>query len=205
MRSASLRLGVVVLVPLAAGCGGSKMPTKAPPPVDPVALAVQAPGVRIAVVPPQRADLTIVVPPCSDAQVAQSDTTPPPGSNQIVIPKGSLAQTVAVPPCIEGQAQQTSGAGTVLISPGGAKTSQAQSQQQTPAQQNQLVIPANSDLRTVIIPPCLVSTSSSSSSSGSSGSSAESNTLALPASGGSKTVTAPPCTLSASSSSSSGG
>ena len=204
VRSASLRVGVVVavLASVSAGCGGGKKPTKAPPPVDPVALAVKAPGVRIAVVPTQRADLTIVVPPCSDAQIAQSDTETPPGSNQIIIPKGSLAQTVAVQPCIEGQAQPASGAGTVLLSPGGAKTSQAQGEQQTPAQQNQLVLPANSDLRKVIIPPCLVSMASSSSSGGSS---ASSNTLALPVSGGEEAVTAPPCTLSASSSSSSGG
>lgn len=205
-RRASQRLGVVGLALLASvgtGCGGSKKPAKAPPPVDPVALAVKGPGVRIAVIPPQSDSLTIVVPPCSDARLSQSDTETPPGSNQIIIPKGSLGQTVAVQPCIEGQKQQASGAGTVLLSPGGAKTAQAQSQEQTPAQQNQLVIPANSDLRKVIIPPCVVSMASSSSSGG--GSSATSNTLALPPSGGEKAITAPQCTLSASSSSSSGG
>lgn len=209
VRSASLRVGVVVvlvaLASLGASCGGKKKPAKAPPPVDPVALAVQAPGVRIAVIPTQREDLTIVVPPCADARIAQSDTTTPAGSNQVVIPKGSRSQTVAVQPCIEGKKQAVSGAGTVLLSPGGVKTASDQSQEQTPAQQNQLVIPANSDLRKVIIPPCVVSMASSSSSSSGGSGSATSNTLALPPSGGAKAITAPQCALSASSSSSSGG
>ncbi len=200
-------LGVVALLALGLGaCGGSKKKSKAPPTVDPVAMALSAPGVRTVVIPRQREELTIAVPPCGSAQVSQETTETPPGSSQIVIPKGSLAQSVAVQPCIKGQAQQTTGAGTVLISPGGAATGQSETQLQTGAQgQNQLVIPENSDLRRIIVPPCLVTISSSTSASTSGTAGTTSNTLALPATSGNRVVTAPPCSVHASSSSASGG
>jgi hypothetical protein len=203
------RPGVVLLVAglalLASGCGSKKKTPPAPKPVDPVALAVQAPGVRVALIPPQQHALTIVVPPCSNASISQQDTSTPAGSNQIVIPKSSLDQTVAVQPCVQGQKQQVGTSGTVLLSPGGGKASEAQTQKQTPSQQNQLVIPKNSGLTKIIIPPCVVSMSASSSSSSGGTNSATSNTLALPATGSKQAVTAPPCALSGSSSSSSGG
>jgi len=187
------------------GCGGGGGGMQAPPTVDPVAMALTAPGVRTVVIPQQREELRIAVPPCGSGQVSQETTETPPGSSEIVVPEGSLAQSVAVQPCIKGQTQQTSGAGTVLISPGGAATGQSQTQLQTGAQnQNQLVIPQNSDLRRIIVPPCLVTISSSSSSSSSSAGTT-SNSLALPATSGNRVVTAPPCSVSASSSSSSGG
>ena len=202
-----IALGAVVILALGLGAcgGGGKKKSKAPPTVDPVAMALSAPGVRTVVIPEQSEELTIAVPPCGSGQVSQETTETPPGSSRIVIPEGSLAQTVAVQPCIKGQTQQTSGAGTVLISPGGAATGQSETQLQTGAQgQNQLVIPQNSDLRRIIVPPCLVEISSSASSpSGPEGTT--SNTLALPATSGNRVVTAPPCRVHASSSSASGG
>lgn len=201
-------LGVAALLALGVGAcgGGGGKKSKAPPTVDPVAMALKAPGVRTVVIPEQREELTIAVPPCGSGQVSQETTETPPGSSEIIVPKGSLAQSVAVQPCIKGQTQQTSGAGTVLISPGGAATGRSQTELQTGAQgQNQLVIPQNSDLRRIIVPPCLVTVSSSASSSGSAGAGTTSNTLALPATSGNRVVTAPPCSVHASSSSSSGG
>lgn len=168
-----------------AGCGSSSSSTP-PPAVNPTQLALSAPGVRTVIVPKQRSAITIVVPPCS---AAGGQGSPPPTSNQIVLPKGTAAQTVAIQPCLVGQTGG-SRAGTVLLTPGGGQTAQAQSQQQTAAQtQNQLVIPANSGLNRIVIPPCIVSTTASSSMEGTTGP----NTLALPATGKAKTVTAPPC------------
>ena len=134
-------------------------------------MALTAPGVRTVVIPQQREELTIAVPPCGSAQVSQETTEAPPGSSQIVIPKGSLAQSVAVQPCIKGQAQETTGAGTLLISPGGAATGQSETQLQTRLAAGPE--PARHPARTatcgeIIVPPCLVTISSSSSSSSSS-------------------------------------
>ena len=197
MGAASLAVGV-------SACGGSSSSSSGGGAVgDPVAMALQAPGVRTVVVPKQRGDLTIVVPPCNATQVDQESTKVPPGSNQILVPKDTLAQTIAVQPCVEGMKQ--TGQGTILMTPGGAGQSQAQQTQQSQGQQqNQLIIPDNSDLQRVIVPACQVIISSSSSSSSSSGGPATAtNSLALPSSGGQKAVTAPPCQVSASSSSSS--
>lgn len=184
--------GMVAALAALAGCGSSSSSTP-PPAVNPVQMALSAPGVRTVIVPKQRAPITIVVPPCSDAGGIGKT---PPTSNQVVLPKGTAAQTVAIQPCIVGQTGQ-SRAGTVLLTPGGGLTAQSQSQQQTFAQtQNQLVIPANSGLTRVVIPPCVVTTTASSSVEQTTGP----NTLALPARG-KKTITAPPCEVSASSSS----
>src|SRR3954468_21518107 len=67
----------------------------------PVTMAMQTPGIRMLVIPKQRHDLTVAIPPCSQAQAAASQSSPqiPPGSNQIVVPKGALTQSVAVQPC----------------------------------------------------------------------------------------------------------
>src|SRR3954462_13972377 len=68
---------------------------------DPVSMAMQTPGLRMVVIPQQRHDLTVPIPPCSQAQTAaaQGSAQIPPGSNQIVVPKGALTESVAVQPC----------------------------------------------------------------------------------------------------------
>ena len=55
---------------LGMGACGSSSSTK-PAPVNPVSLALQAPGVRTVVIPKQSSNLTIVVPPCSAAELKQ--------------------------------------------------------------------------------------------------------------------------------------
>src|SRR5919199_832234 len=98
-------------------CGGSKKQMQAP--LDPVAMALQAPGVRTVVIPKQSNALTLVVPPCSAAELRQETTKVPPGSNQVVVPKSALDQTVAIQPCVKGG--KSSGKGnSVLLSPGGS-------------------------------------------------------------------------------------
>src|SRR5829696_1778145 len=184
-------------------CGGSKSSggMSGGAVADPVAQALQAPGVRTVVVPKQRGDLTIVVPPCNATQVDQESTDIPPGSNQILVPKDTLAQTIAIQPCVEGQKQ--TGQGTILMTPGGAGQSQQQQTQQGQSQQqNQLIVPDNSDLERVIVPACQVIISSSSSSSPR-GAGTATNSRALPSSGGQRAGTAPPCEVCASSSNSS--
>jgi hypothetical protein len=183
-------------------CGGSKSQTT--PPADPVSMALKAPGVRSVIVPKQSAALTIVVPPCGSASLKQSSTATPPGSNQVVVPKSALDQTVAVQPCMQGSGQKNAEkSSTVLLSPGGSGSPQTAGQQAgTP--QNQLLLPKNSNLSKIIVPPCVVQTSSSSSSSsGSSGGQSGGNTTVLPPVGSKTSVTAPPCQVQMSSSSSS--
>ena len=154
-RIAASLFAVLLTVGLSA-CGGSSSSSSGGGAVaDPVAQALMAPGVRTVVVPKQRGDLTIVVPPCNATQVDQESTDIPPGSNQILVPKDTLAQTIAVQPCVEGMKQ--TGQGTILMTPGGAGQSAAQQTSQGQAQQqNQLIIPDNSDLERVIVPACQV-------------------------------------------------
>lgn len=171
-------------------CGGSSSKKKAPS--DPVTMALSAPGVRTVVVPKQSAALTVVVPPCSLAKTKQETTRIPPGSNQVVVPRSALDQTVAIQPCMQGQ--KTKGASTVLLSPGGAGS--PASQKTKPP--NQLILPRNSNVSRLIVPPCLVLMSSSSSG----GQSGGPNTV-LPGARGKRAVTAPPCTVQMTSSSSS--
>jgi hypothetical protein len=205
MRSEALRgavaIGLVGVAGLGVGaCGGSKK--KSATPADPVSTALQAPGVRTVVIPKQSTDLTLVVPPCSAAELKQETTKTPPGSNQVVVPKSALDQTVAVQPCVKG-AKQAGKSNSVLLSPGGSGSPQNPGQQQSGQPQNQLLLPKNSNLSKVIVPPCVVEMSSSSSSSGSSGGGAAGGTnTALPATGGKTSVTAPPCRVQMSSSSS---
>ena len=197
-------LGATAVLTLASGLAacGSSSSTK-PAPVNPVSLALQAPGVRTVVVPKQSSDLTIVVPPCSAAELKQETTKAPPGSNQVVVPKSALDQTVAVQPCVKG-GQSTGKGNSLLLSPGGSGSPQNPGQQQSGQPQNQLLLPRKSHLSKVIVPPCVVETSSSSSSSGGSGGGASGGTnTALPATGGKTSVTAPPCRVQMSSSSSS--
>src|SRR4051794_41520813 len=81
---------------------------------DPVTMAMQTPGIRMLVIPKQKHDLTVAIPPCSQAQAttAQGSTAIPPGSNQIVVPSGALTQNVAVQPCSpSGQASSSSSSG----------------------------------------------------------------------------------------------
>src|SRR4051795_1722760 len=91
-------------------CGGSSSSSSSAS-TDPVGAALSSPGVRVVLVPQQKNDLTIVVPPCSEAQTVQSGTKKlPPGSNQVIIPKGSLTEAIAVQACQQGgQAASSSG------------------------------------------------------------------------------------------------
>src|SRR6266513_1520877 len=118
-------LSALLVAALAIGLGacGSKKSASTQP-ADPVSMALQAPGVRTVVIPKQRAPLTIVVPPCSAAQLKQESTRTPPGSNQIVVPSSALDQTVAIQPCIQG-AKNAQGSNTVLLGPGGSGSSVA--------------------------------------------------------------------------------
>src|SRR3954468_21218007 len=97
-RRAALALVPLGLAATLAACGSSSQQQQQQ---DPVSMAMQTPGVRMLVIPKQRHDLTVAVPPCSQAQaaVSQHSTQIPPGSNQIVVPKGALTQSVAVQPC----------------------------------------------------------------------------------------------------------
>ncbi len=190
---ATALLGALAIV--ASSCGGSKM--SAAKPADPVTTALQAPGTRTVVIPKQHTSMTIVVPPCSNAELQQDTTKTPPGSNQIVVPTSSLDQTVAIQPCMQG-AKNVQGSNSVLLGPGGTGSPTSQ-QNGTP--QNQLILPKNANLTKILVPPCVV-TSSSSGSSSSGGSSGGSNTV-LPAARGKTTVTAPPCKVQMTSSSSS--
>src|SRR3954471_8969334 len=148
----------MALALILSACGSSSS-TK-PKPADPVSMALQAPGVRTVVIPKQTTDLTIVVPPCSAAEVKQETTKAPPGSNQIVVPKSALDQTVAVQPCVSGE-KSSGKSSTVLLSPGGGGSPQNPGQQQSGTPQNQLLLPRKSNLTRVIVPPCIVQTSSS--------------------------------------------
>ena len=132
-------VGAVLFGLLAMGLGacGSKKSASTQPP-DPVTMALQAPGVRTVVIPKQRAPLTIVVPPCSAAQLKQETTRTPPGSNQIVVPTSALDQTVAIQPCMQG-AKNARGANTVLLGPGGSGSPQASKGQSGGQPQNQLI------------------------------------------------------------------
>ena len=92
------------------------------------------------------------------------------------------------------------------MTPGGAssaQSAQSASSSSSPSggqqQINQVVLPNNSDVRTVIVPPCVPATSASASEQGA----GKSNVLqAAPKT---RTVTAPTCLVQASSSSSSSG
>jgi hypothetical protein len=203
LRGGALRTGLtvslwgVLAVGVSACGGGSKM--KSPQPVNPVQMALQAPGIRTVVVPKQSNALTIVVPPCSAAELKQETTKAPPGSNQVVVPNSALDQTIAVQPCIKG-AKSAGKSSTVLLSPGGGGSPQSPGQQQSGQPQNQLLVPRNSNLERIIVPPCIVETSSSGSSSG--GAAAGGTNTALPAIRGKTSVTAPPCRVHMASSSS---
>ena len=179
-----------------AGCGGGSS-TTAPKPPDPVQMVLQAPGVRTVVIPEQKSDITIAVPPCSEADIDPETTKVPRGSNRIVVPKSTQEQTIAIPPCLEGEQTQGGGTDTVLVSPGGGAGTQSAGEQ-AGQPQNQLLLPRNSRISLVIVPPCLVLTSSSYSGGPPSG-----ITTTLPAAGGKTTVTAPACKLHVASSGSS--
>jgi hypothetical protein len=202
-----LAIGLVGVAGLGvSACGSSS--TMAPAPADPVSTALKAPGVRTVVIPKQSSSLTLVVPPCSAAELNQDTTKTPPGSNQVVVPKSALDQTVAVQPCVKG-GKQSGSSNTVLLSPGGNGSPQNPGQQQSGQPQNQLLLPKNANLTKVIVPPCVVemssSSSSSSGSSGSGGGASGGTNTALPATGNKTSVTAPPCRVQMSSSSSSSG
>jgi hypothetical protein len=172
-----------------------------------VSTALQTPGVRQVVIPAQRADLTIIIPTCDQAETVQTgDTKPPPGSNRIVVPKGTQTETIAVQPCQGGGGSSGTGttppappSSTILMTPGGAGTSQQSSGSQSSSssssgssQPNQLVLPNNSSVTTLIVPPCTQASGDANQD--------KNRSLALPGKGTS--VTAPPCTVPQQSSSS---
>ena len=173
------------------GCGGSSKKKKTPP--DPVTMALTAPGVRTVVIPKQSRALTVIVPPCGLAKTKQETTRTPPGSNRIVVPRSALDQTVAIQPCMQG-AKSARSASTVLLSPGG--TGSPASQKTKPP--NQLILPRNSNVTRLIVPPCLIMMSSASSG----GQTGGPNTV-LPGARNRSAVTAPPCTVHMTSSASS--
>ena len=181
MSRGVLRCSVLVIVGLLAlapaGCGGKKKKKK-----DPVATAVMEMGVRTLVIPRQRNDVTIIVPPCTAAAAQQGSVSrKPPGSNEIIVPRSTLRQTVAVPPCP--MEPMEAAANTVLVSPGG--TGPTGEEQAASPPMNQLVLPSNSNIETVILPPCTMATS---------GGKPKPKSLAFPAGSEKKqTVTAPAC------------
>jgi len=150
-----------------------------------------APGVRTVVIPKQSDDLTIVVPPCGLARSEQETTQTPPGSNQVVVSASALEQTVAIQPCLQG-AKSEGKSTTILLGPGGSGSG-ASTKSPPPLQ---LILPENANLSKLIVPPCLVLTSSSSG-----GPSGGANTV-VPAARGKTSVTAPPCEVQMTSSSS---
>jgi hypothetical protein len=181
MGSKGLRLGVLVIVGVLAlavnGCGSKKKKME-----DPVATAMMTPGMRTVVIPKQRNQVTVVVPPCTAAAVQQTGAKrKPPGSNEIVVPRGTLTQTVAVPPCPEKPPQAV--ANTVLVTPGGSGSTQ-----QGAPPQNQLVLPSNSNVTTIIVPPCTTPPSGGASKPPEA---PKSQAFRAPAT--QKSVTAPPC------------
>ncbi len=179
-------------------CGGGSSPkAKMMPPPDPTAMALMAPGVRTVVVPKQGKSLTVIIPPCSNAEIDQDTTDAPPGSNQIVVPQSALDQTVAVQPCIQG-AKTAGRSSSVLLSPGGVESPQGVGQQTGGQRQNQLLLPKGSNIRKIIVPPCVVQTGSGG-SSGHADTSGGTNT-ALPAERTKSSVVAPPCRVTSSSS-----
>ena len=74
---AAMSLAVAVLALGVTACGGSKKQQQQ----DPVSMAMQTPGIRMLVIPEQRDDLTVAIPPCGQAQAAAAQTTTkiPPG------------------------------------------------------------------------------------------------------------------------------
>ncbi len=194
VRRAIIGAGGALVLALTLSACGMKMK------MDPVMMALQAPGVRTVVIPKQHSDLTIIVPPCSEAAVVQSGSKPPPGSNRLVVPKASLTQTIAVNPCMMMMMSMMMGApgtmpisSTVLVTPGSGpaepQSSGAGMMMMMP--QDQLVLPTNSRVRTVIVPPCTMMMMGGGGKMGMM-MSPPSKSKGLPAQG-SDTITAPPC------------
>ena len=170
--------------------------------MDAVTTALMMPGIRVVVIPKQRNDLKIVVPPCSAAQVSQGSTKIPPGSNEVIVPQGALTQSVAVQPCPPEMMMASGGmmtmpppSSTILLTPGGTVAEQVSGgmMMMMMSMQNQLVIPENSNITTIILAPC----STAAMMGGGMGmmTPGADQGLAVPSGGeGPKTITAPPCT-----------
>lgn len=154
-RRAIFGVTAVALALILSACGKKMM-------MDPVMMALSSPGVRTVVIPKQHNDLTIIVPPCSEAAVVQSGSKPPAGSNRLVIPRASLTQTVAVNPCMMMMMMPMMMMGgmpissTVLVTPGSgpAQPQSSGAGMMSMMPQDQLVLPTNSKVKTVIVPPC---------------------------------------------------
>jgi hypothetical protein len=220
--SARRRTGIAATVAgLAAlglgACGGSEKSASSM--TDPVTTALQTPGVRTVLIAKQRYDLEVIVPPCprpgekaaadpkAEQDVQTGRTRPPEGSNRIVVPRGTLTQTIAVQPCqvdSEGHSSSSSSSSsssaatgqtvsTLLLTPGGQAPQGSQVQEQAGQTQNQLVLPSNANIQTLVIPPCTQPEHSGSSSS--SAPEPPQKNLVLPADSRTKSATAPACTV----------
>jgi hypothetical protein len=205
VRGAGAAGAVLVLGVALSACGGSSSSSSSSS-GDPVSTALSTPGVRQVVIPRQRNDLTIVVPTCDQAQtVKPGSTKPPAGSNRIIVPRSAETETVAVQPCQGGGGSSGGGStppappsSTILLTPGGAGTSQQSSGAQgsssssAGSQPNQLVLPNDSNIKTLIVPPCTMTSADQNQDANKS--------LALNGKG--ESITAPPCTVPSQSSSS---
>src|SRR5689334_20361353 len=93
-RRVALGAGLVAAAAGLTACGSSSSSSSSAS-SDPVGAALSSAGVRVVLIPQQKNALTIVVPPCSEAQTVQSGTTKlPPGSNEVIIPKGAWPQAL---------------------------------------------------------------------------------------------------------------
>jgi hypothetical protein len=196
-------------------CGGSEK--SASTMTDPVTTALQTPGVRTVLIAKQKFDLEVIVPPCprpgekaaadpkAEQDVQTGRATPPEGSNRIIVPRGTLTQTIAVQPCQvdpEGHSSSSSSSSvssaatgqtvsTILLTPGGQAPQGSNVQEQAGQSQNQLVLPSNANIETLVIPPCTQPEHSGSSSVAE----PPQKNLVLPADSRTRSATAPACTV----------
>jgi hypothetical protein len=84
---------------------------------------------------------------------------------------------------------------TLLLTPGGQAPQGSQVQEQAGQTANQLVLPSNANIQTIVIPPCTQPEQSASSSQ----QSPPQKNLVLPADSRTKSATAPACTVQQSS------
>jgi hypothetical protein len=196
-------------------CGGEEKAASSM--TDPLTMALQTPGVRTVQIAQQKQDLEIIVPPCprpgeeqqrnpqSEQDVQTERVEPPEGSNRIIVPKETLTQTIAVQPCQPDPHEESSSSSssssssaavgqtvsTILLTPGGLSPQGANVQESSGNVAQQLVLPSNANIATLVIPPCTVP--------GTEGASSQpeepQKNLVLPADSKTKTATAPNCTV----------
>ncbi|MDQ3936937.1 MAG: hypothetical protein M3340_20160 [Actinomycetota bacterium] len=215
---AMLSAATAGLLALGAGaCGGEEKTASSM--TDPVTMALQTPGVRTVQIAQQKQDLEIIVPPCprpgeeqqrnpqSEQDVQTQRVTPPEGSNRIIVPKETLTQTIAVQPCQPDPHEESSSSSssssssaavgqtvsTILLTPGGLSPQGSNVQESSGNTAQQLVLPSNANIATLVIPPCTVPETEGSSSAPQA--EPPQKNLVLPADSKTKTATAPNCTV----------